>query len=459
MINQLSLLIATILLYSFIAATIVWFFTAILTSIQKKSIINRKIRFIGILAFVVIMVNILTSLSINDANTTEVTSTQNLFLNQQNNFFYVINNGFNYILNYSETLCLLWFVGFLLNGYGFLNGYKKITRLKKSSTDCNHDKLLEVLQKIKLRMKIKRDIKLLFSPLINSPITTGFIKPIIYLPIGFVNNLTFYEVESILQHEISHIKRFDYLINILLVSLESIFFFNPILLILIKELRTEMEFVCDDDVTKNYHSITYAYSLLKLQENNIISKIVLPIKKAETSEFRHRIERIVSSNSTRKKTIFQITLPILLIVIMGLSIGMNRKEKTPVLKAKEKSATIINTNNTASNKPINKKEDLILPNKAQIVSITPPPEPFLKKIHSELIKDGILNEKNQKVVLMFQRSDIIKGEKVLGKKYPKYKKMFTNYFPRYDSYAFTKTFTLNKSNFKKEIHKILKVNI
>ncbi len=67
-------------------------------------------------------------------------------------------------------------------------------------------------------------------------------------------------------------------------------------------------------------------------------------------------------------------------------------------------------------------------------------EKMMKHIRKELIKDGILSEENSKVKLMFQYSDLLNGKVVLGDKYQKYKKIFNDYFPKYDSYATTRVF-------------------
>jgi hypothetical protein len=62
---------------------------------------------------------------------------------------------------------------------------------------------------------------------VKVPLVVGFFKPLILLPVGLIANLPYHQVESILLHELAHIKRKDYLVNLLQSFVETIFFFNP----------------------------------------------------------------------------------------------------------------------------------------------------------------------------------------------------------------------------------------
>lgn len=78
------------------------------------------------------------------------------------------------------------------------------------------------------------------------PFTAGFIKPMILFPVALLNRLSEEQVEAILLHEMAHIKRHDYLFNILQRIMEIVLFFNPMIWLLAKDIRREREFCCDD---------------------------------------------------------------------------------------------------------------------------------------------------------------------------------------------------------------------
>jgi len=113
---------------------------------------------------------------------------------------------------------------------------------------------------------IKRKVKLWFSNTINAPVTFGFLKPVIVLPVALVNNITIQQAETLILHELTHIKANDYLLNWFLIIAESIFFFNPFILAICKKIRLEREKYCDSNVIAfEYSSLLYAETLLQAQ--------------------------------------------------------------------------------------------------------------------------------------------------------------------------------------------------
>lgn len=116
---------------------------------------------------------------------------------------------------------------------------------------------------------IKRKVSLWYSNTINTPLTFGFFKPIILLPVALVNNLSVSEAESLIIHELAHIKSNDYFLNWLLIISETVYFFNPFFLIIVNKIRMEREKNCDASVLQyTYTPISYAETLLKAARFN-----------------------------------------------------------------------------------------------------------------------------------------------------------------------------------------------
>jgi predicted nucleic acid-binding Zn-ribbon protein len=84
------------------------------------------------------------------------------------------------------------------------------------------------------------------SSKISLPLVIGFLKPVVLLPVGLVTNLSQKQIEAILAHELAHIKRNDFIINVLQNIVEIIFFFHPALWWLSNKIREERENCCDD---------------------------------------------------------------------------------------------------------------------------------------------------------------------------------------------------------------------
>ena len=102
------------------------------------------------------------------------------------------------------------------------------------------------LNSFRYKLKLAKPVRLLESARVNVPVVIGFIKPVILVPVGMLTGFSSDEVESILAHELAHVVRNDYLINILQSVAEIILFYNPALWWISGTIRKEREKCCDD---------------------------------------------------------------------------------------------------------------------------------------------------------------------------------------------------------------------
>lgn len=98
------------------------------------------------------------------------------------------------------------------------------------------------------KLGIRKAVTLLESEFVNVPVTIGYLKPVILLPAGMLLQLPPGQIDTIILHELAHILRRDYLVNILQSMLETVFFFNPAIWWLSALIREERENCCDDMV-------------------------------------------------------------------------------------------------------------------------------------------------------------------------------------------------------------------
>jgi beta-lactamase regulating signal transducer with metallopeptidase domain len=118
-----------------------------------------------------------------------------------------------------------------------------------------------------LHLGIKKKVQVWFSSHVDVPSVTGFIKPIILLPVAVINHLSTDQVNAILLHELAHIKRNDFLLNLLQSLVALILFFNPFVTLLNAIAKKERENCCDDWVINfRYNQKEYARALLVLEE-------------------------------------------------------------------------------------------------------------------------------------------------------------------------------------------------
>lgn len=107
-----------------------------------------------------------------------------------------------------------------------------------------------VLQQTRQQYGIRPKIKLAFSPQVKTVFTYGYFKPVIVLP-GIARNWEKVQIRAVLLHELAHIKRRDFLTNLLVQVVKVIYWFNPLVWIATSRIRLEAEQACDDLVLQS----------------------------------------------------------------------------------------------------------------------------------------------------------------------------------------------------------------
>ncbi len=114
---------------------------------------------------------------------------------------------------------------------------------------------------------IPKRVQVFVSDFADTALTSGFFKPLILLPVSLLTRLSPKQVEAILMHELFHIRRNDYVINICMSFFRSIFFFNPFAHLFCNALARERELACDDGVlAMGFAAEQYAEALYCLEK-------------------------------------------------------------------------------------------------------------------------------------------------------------------------------------------------
>ncbi len=214
---------------------------------------------------------------------------------------------------YATQIVLVWFLIICAKAIHLLLGLNTIFYLKRNkifeSGKFWEDKLIELAQ----QMGISQPIKLLQSGLTQVPLVAGHFKPVILIPLGLLNGLSTAEVEAILSHELAHIKRRDYLVNLLQSFIEIVFFFNPAVLWVSKLIRTERENCCDDlALTCVPDKKNYVKALLSCQEFQLKTPAYAMALADKKSALLTRVSRMLfntkSTLNKMEKTILTLTM-------------------------------------------------------------------------------------------------------------------------------------------------------
>lgn len=216
-----------------------------------------------------------------------------------------------------------WLIGAVIFSFRFLGGFIETKRLTNSSRLID-EKYEMILNALKEKLDITKDVVLATSTKIYSPMVLGYIKPYILMPFSIMNQLDTADVEAILVHELAHIKRNDFLHNLIHSIIEIIFYFNPAVWWISANIRSERENCCDDlAVHVLGDAMQYAKTLVKieeLQQTNVLPSLAVPM--ARKNILLNRVCRILNQpynrNQFQDKLVATVALCFSCIVI-GLS--------------------------------------------------------------------------------------------------------------------------------------------
>jgi len=124
-------------------------------------------------------------------------------------------------------IVLSWIAGVLAMSIWNFGGWLAVQQLRRLSIKRAGTGADELLRKLASRLRLRRPIRLMRSALAQTPLVIGVLKPMILVPASLLTDLPPSELESILAHELAHILRQDYLINLLQSVIETLLFYHP----------------------------------------------------------------------------------------------------------------------------------------------------------------------------------------------------------------------------------------
>jgi bla regulator protein BlaR1 len=165
------------------------------------------------------------------------------------------------------VLAATWFCGFLAVLMFYLRKRQKLQRVVRSSEPIKDGRVLEILQALECRSKLRKCIRPAMSASSIGPGVFGIFRPVLLLPEGIVERLKDSELEAVIAHEVVHIRRYDNLIALIHMVIEALFWFHPMIWWLGAKLVQERERACDEEVLRlGKNPQSYAEGILKVCE-------------------------------------------------------------------------------------------------------------------------------------------------------------------------------------------------
>jgi GWxTD domain-containing protein len=160
-----------------------------------------------------------------------------------------------------------WLLGVILLLSRLNVGIMVTRRMKSLATEPAPDDLYRALHDLMRRFKMAQTVRLVHSAMVQVPTVIGWLRPVILIPAGCIAGLSTVQVEAVIAHELAHIRRHDYLVNLLQSLLEALLFYHPAVWWVSKQLRNEREHCCDDlAVAVSGDPVSFARALSFLEE-------------------------------------------------------------------------------------------------------------------------------------------------------------------------------------------------
>ena len=213
-------------------------------------------------------------------------------------------------------LVSLWLIGvlvFALRAIRDMRGYARIV-----ARAASHAPIDQMLAAVAVRVGYLRRVRVLVSDLIDTPTLFGWMRPVILLPTAVALNFPREQLELILAHELSHLRRYDHYINLAQTVVETLLFYHPVTHWIGRDVRHEREVCCDRLVLGNDRqaSTEYVRTLAALQQLRIQTS---PLVLAASGGFLlDRVQRILLTPAERpQQTRSNASYWILLIMLVG----------------------------------------------------------------------------------------------------------------------------------------------
>lgn len=201
--------------------------------------------------------------------------------------------GRELVATMQRWLMAVWLCGVAIASVRFAIGWRHVRRVRASAAGAPPP-LSDLLKSVEMKLGMRTAARLGLTDMADSPIVFGWSRPTILLPVATVAALTREQLEAVLAHELAHVRRYDFAVNVVQVIVETLLFFHPAAWWTSSRIRRERERCCDDfAVALSGDPTTYVRALLTLERGRAaVPSLVLGLGTG-THELLPRIRRLL----------------------------------------------------------------------------------------------------------------------------------------------------------------------
>ena len=161
---------------------------------------------------------------------------------------------------------VIWLAGAMAFWVRLMGGWVVAARMRSTLVRAAPPEWRQMLGELGAQIGLSRPVRLLVSALVQVPTVVGWLRPVVLVPVGALAGLPAEYMEALLMHELAHIRRHDYLVNILQSVAEALLFYHPAVWWVSGQIRAERELCCDDIAASATGDVlTYARALAGLE--------------------------------------------------------------------------------------------------------------------------------------------------------------------------------------------------
>jgi len=200
-----------------------------------------------------------------------------------------------------------WLIGFALFSLRLSGGIWQLRRRRRDGEEPSSEWATR-FERLCRRLRIRENVKLLVSDSVAAPIAFGVLRPLVIIPASLFMQVSPTELETLIAHELIHIRRRDQWVAMLQGVIESILFYHPAVWWISAQIRREREFAADDAVTRSFEDshVVYASALANLEEIRHLAGHRSPrhANAANGGNLMERINRILKKKTEIRHTRF-----------------------------------------------------------------------------------------------------------------------------------------------------------
>ena len=180
------------------------------------------------------------------------------------------NSLITFTRSHLPQIVLIWLTGVLLLSVRLLFGWLRAHSIAKKNATEAAPEWQRSARRLAQALKLRRAVQLLESAAVEVPTVIGWLRPVVLLPATSLTGLSTEQMEMILAHELAHIRRNDFFVNLMQAVVETLLFYHPAVWWISNRIRVEREHCCDDvAVAVSGKPLVYARALTRLEELRI----------------------------------------------------------------------------------------------------------------------------------------------------------------------------------------------